>query len=186
MTAGVVVPLRSFRTAAERLAPVLDPDARAELARRMADTVIAAAGELPLVVVSSAPEVREWAADHGLRLLDDPGSLDDAAHVGLSWVRAQGLDRVIVVHADLPRARTLAPVLRDADRPIVALVPCHRDDGTPVLSLPAAAEFTFSYGPGSFRRHVTEAKRLGLGIRVVRDPALAADVDLPDDLDLIA
>ncbi len=186
MTAGVVVPLRSFRNAAERLAPVLDPDARAELARCMADTVIAAAGELPVAVVSSAPEVRAWAAARGLGLLDDPGSLDEAARLGLIWVRAQGLDRAVVLHADLPRARTLAPVLHDAGRPIVALVPCHRDDGTPVLSLPAAAEFGFSYGPGSFRRHVAEAKRLGLGVRVVRDPALAADVDLPDDLDLIA
>ena len=40
----------------------------------------------------------------------------------------------------------------------------------------------FAYGPGSFRRHAAEARRLGLGLRVVRDRDLAFDVDLPDDL----
>jgi 2-phospho-L-lactate guanylyltransferase len=71
---------------------------------------------------------------------------------------------------------------RDAARPILALVPCHRDDGTPVLSVPTEAPFEFAYGPGSFRRHVGIARRLGLGVRVVRDPNLAFDVDVPEDL----
>ncbi len=62
------------------------------------------------------------------------------------------------------------------------MVPCHRDDGTNVLSLPADTAFRFSYGPGSFRRHAAEGRRLGLGVRVVRDPDLAFDVDVPEDL----
>ena len=44
------------------------------------------------------------------------------------------------------------------------------------------AGFTFSYGPGSFARHGAEAHRLGLALRVVREPSLAHDVDLPADL----
>jgi 2-phospho-L-lactate guanylyltransferase len=65
-------------------------------------------------------------------------------------------------------------------------VPCHRDDGTPVLSVPTDTdtdtEFTFAYGENSFRRHVALAQRLGLAVRVVRDPNLAFDVDVPADL----
>jgi 2-phospho-L-lactate guanylyltransferase len=87
-----------------------------------------------------------------------------------------------VAHADLPRAQHLARLARDAAQPVVALVPCHRDDGTPVLSVPTAADFRFAYGPDSFRRHAAEARRLGLGLRVVRDPDLAFDVDIPADL----
>jgi 2-phospho-L-lactate guanylyltransferase len=74
----------------------------------------------------------------------------------------------------------------DADRPIAMLVPCHRDDGTPVLSVPVAAGFTFSYGPGSFRRHVVRARAAGLAARVVRDPDLGFDVDLPSDIVTLA
>jgi 2-phospho-L-lactate guanylyltransferase len=180
--AGVVIPVRAFTLGKARLADQLDPAARVELGRRLADAVAAATGELPAVVVSSAPEVRDWARDRGLAVLDDPGSLDGAAAAGRAWVADQGLRRAVIVHADLPNARTLTPLTRDGARPIVALVPCHRDDGTPVLSLPVDAPFRFAYGVGSFRLHATEARRLGLGLRVVRDPDLAFDVDVGDDL----
>ena len=178
----MVLPIRSFLLGKARLASVLDDEARADLGRRLAARVVDAGGELPIVVVTSAPEVAAWASGRGCTVLDDPGSLDAAAARGLQHLRAAGVARVLVVHADLPRARSFDRLLDDGDRPVVALVPCHRDDGTTVLSLPAAAPFRFGYGPGSFRRHAAEARRLGLAVRVVRDPDLAFDVDVPDDL----
>jgi 2-phospho-L-lactate guanylyltransferase len=180
--AGVVIPVRAFALGKARLAEELDDATRAGLARKLADCVGAAAGELPTVVVSSAPDVRDWARTRGLDVVDDPGTLDEAAAVGREWVGARGRARAVIAHADLPRARTLAPLARDGARPIVALVPCHRDDGTTVLSVPVDVPFRFAYGPGSFRRHAAEARRLGLGFRVVRDAELAFDVDVPDDL----
>ena len=51
--AGVVVPIRAFRSGKARLADALDADQRAELALAMAERVVAAAGPLPIVVVSS-------------------------------------------------------------------------------------------------------------------------------------
>jgi 2-phospho-L-lactate/phosphoenolpyruvate guanylyltransferase len=179
---GAVIPIRAFALGKARLAASLDGAERAALGRRWAEQVVHAAGELPIVVVSSDPDVTVWATDLGLDVLDDPGSLDDAARVGRDRLRDRGCSRVIVVHADLPRAHDLARLARDASQPVVALVPCHRDDGTPVLSVPAAAEFRFAYGPDSFRRHAAEARRLGLGLRVVRDRDLAFDVDIPADL----
>lgn len=180
--AGVVLPVRGFLDAKARLAPKLDADARAELTRRMAEQVVAAAGGLPLVVVTSAREVRAWATELGLDALDDPGRLDDAAHAGVAWCASRDLARAVVAHADLPWARSLEPLARDGSRPVVALVPCHRDDGTPVLSVPVDTPFRFAYGPSSFRRHAAEARRLGLALRVVRDASLAFDIDVPADL----
>jgi 2-phospho-L-lactate guanylyltransferase len=180
--AGVVLPIRSFALGKARLAAHLDDAARAELGRRLADRVADAAAPYPVVVVTGAPEVQAWAAARQLAVLDDPGSLDAAVARGQQHLTAIGVARVVIAHADLPRARTLAGLARDASQPIVALVPCHRDDGTNVLAVPAGTAFQFSYGPDSFRRHVAEARRLGLGVRVVRDPDLAFDVDVPEDL----
>ena len=177
-----MLPIRSFLLGKARLASTLDDDARAELGRQLADRVADAAADAPTVVVTSAPEVQAWAAARGYVVLQDPGSLDAAATRGTEHLRAAGLARVLIIHADLARARSFERLATDGERPIVALVPCHRDDGTTVLSVPAAARFPFAYGPGSFRRHVAAARRLGLGVRVVRDPDLAFDVDLPDDL----
>ena len=134
------------------------------------------------LIVSSDPNVRDWADRLGLAALDDPGTLDAAATAGRDRLRDLGCARTIVAHADLPYARAIDRLARDGSRPVVAVVPCHRDDGTPVLSVPTAVDFHFAYGPGSFRRHATEARRLGLAVRVVRDRDLAFDVDVPDDL----
>ena len=174
------MPIRGFSGGKSRL-EALGPE-RAWLASEMAGRVLAAAGPLPVVVVTSAREVRAWAAACGVPVIDDPGSLDLAAVAGVAWVRSRGLPRAVIAHADLPLAAGLDRLARDGSRPVVAAVPCHRDDGTPVLSVPSGTAFGFAYGPGSFRRHAAEARRLRLGFRVVRDRALAFDVDDARDL----
>lgn len=177
---GVVVPIRSFVGAKARLAQHLDEHERAAAFRQMADRVVDAAAPLTVLIVSSAPEVREWAEARGLAHVDDPGSLDGAATAGVDWMHAAGSGQAIVTHADLPRARNLA---RLAGGPtVVTLVPCHRSDGTNVIALPTDAGFRFAYGPGSFERHVREVRRVGLDLVIDRDPDLMVDIDLPDDL----
>src|SRR5262245_1775489 len=185
-TAGVVVPLRSFALGKARLADALDDDARRAFTRTMAERVVAAAGARPTVVVSSAPDGVDWARALDLAQVDDPGSLDGAAHAGREWVRAQGLGRVVVMHADLPLASTLDGIADDGAAPVAVLVPDHHDDGTPVLAIPTAADFAYAYGPGSCARHIAEAERCGLGVRVVHDHALGFDVDDAADLAALA
>lgn len=182
--AGVVIPIRAFAVGKARLAGTLDDAPRAELATSMADRVLAAAGTLPVVVVSSADDVRAWTARHGVTVIDDPGGLDAAVGAGVAWCAGHGMVRAVVAHADLPRAPagSLARFAEDGALPIVDLVPCHRDDGTPVLSVPIPSRFRFAYGPGSFRAHAANARRAGLAVRVVRDPDLGFDIDLPADL----
>ena len=182
--AGVVVPIRAFSTGMARLAAALSDHDRIRLATTMATRVVAAAGPLPVVIVSSAPEVRDWAEVADLVVIADPGTgLDDAVTAGCAAVRALDLARVIVAHADLPRARPDSLTRFATFEPdIVTIVPCHRDDGTPVISLPAHIQFPFAYGPGSARRHAAIARRAGLTVRVVRDVDLGYDVDIPEDL----
>jgi 2-phospho-L-lactate guanylyltransferase len=60
---AVVVPVKAFDSAKRRLAPAVGPEARAHLARSMAEAVIRAAAPLPVVVVCDDPEVRTWAVD---------------------------------------------------------------------------------------------------------------------------
>jgi 2-phospho-L-lactate guanylyltransferase len=179
---GVVVPIRTFALANTRLSDHLSSDARATLARRLADTVVRAAGAAPVVIVTSAPEVEQWALGHGCAVVPDPGSLDAAAASGIDALRDFDVPRAVIAHADLPFATTFEPVTRDAGQPVAVLVPCQRDDGTPVLSVPLRAPFAFAYGPGSFRRHVEASRKAGLAVRVVRDPSLGFDVDTIDDL----
>ncbi|HEX8803356.1 MAG TPA: 2-phospho-L-lactate guanylyltransferase, partial [Acidimicrobiales bacterium] len=179
-SAAVVVPVKAFAAAKVRLAGALDPAQRAALARRMAGTVVAAAAPLPVVVVCDDDDVRTWAEGAGARVVWCPGrGLNGAVADGVAALADGGTATAVVAHADLPLATHLAWV---ADFPGVSLVPDRRFDGTNVLAVPTGAGFGFSYGAGSFARHRAEAARLGLPARVVRDPSLAWDVDLPADL----
>src|SRR5581483_1457743 len=121
----------------------------------------------------------------------DPGSLDAAAAAGVEWARSQWFARAVVAHADLPYATHLRSVLtglqpgRD-DAPGLIAVAGHRDHGSPVMSIPTRTDFRFSYGPGSLRRHLQEARRLGMPVRLERDTALEFDLDTIEDLQRVS
>jgi 2-phospho-L-lactate guanylyltransferase len=180
MDVAVLVPVKRFRHAKVRLASALEPDARADLARRMAANVLAAAHDLPTFVVCDDDEVAAFAAAHGAEALWRPGlGLNGAVTNGVDTLGGRGFDHVLVAHADLPLAVELRWVARLG---LLTLVPDRHDDGTNVAFVPSTVGFRFAYGPGSFRRHAAEGRRLGLPVRVVREPSLGWDIDVPDDL----
>lgn len=176
----VLMPVKAFADAKGRLAPALDPAERARLAETFASRVLAAAHPLQVMVVTDDQAVARWADRCGARMLWRPAQgLNDAVSHGVARLATEGVDRVIVAHADLPKATRLAHV---GEFDGITLVPDRHLDGTNVLCVPARSGFKFSYGPGSFKRHVAEAERLGLPVRVLDDEDLAWDVDLPEDL----
>lgn len=178
---AVLVPVKAFSRAKLRLAPVLTGPERAQLARAMANQVLAAALSLPVAVACDDAEVAAWARQHGALVAWAPGhGLNGAVMAGVTILARRGVRQVTVAHADLPLAADLTWLGGFAG---VTLVPDRHGDGTNVACVPATAGFRFSYGPGSFRRHHEEAERLCLPLRVIEDPSLAWDVDLPSDLD---
>lgn len=180
MNVAVVIPVKAFADAKVRLAPALPAGERAALARTMATTVLSAAAPLPTIVVCDDPEVAAWANACGATVIDTTGlGLNGAVAAGVEHLRLEGVDHAIVAHADLPLAIDLTWA---GSFPGVTLVPDRRDDGTNVLALPTACGFRFAYGPGSFRRHRAEARRLGRAVHVARRADLGWDVDVPDDL----
>ena len=180
---AVLVPVKSFRDAKIRLAPALSPEARARLARQMADRVISSAGELPVAVVCDDRGVAAWARAAGALVIWEPGrGLNGAVQEGVRRLGELGVGLVIVAAGDLPLARDLSWI---GDFPGITIIPDRHGDGSNVIAVPPSAGFGFAYGPGSFSRHVGEAKRTGVLYRVVHDAPLAWDVDVPDDLSAV-
>ncbi|HJL90630.1 MAG TPA: 2-phospho-L-lactate guanylyltransferase [Acidimicrobiales bacterium] len=177
---AVLIPVKAFEGAKARLAPVLNPTARADLARSMAETVITAASPLPVTVVCDCDEVEAWARLMGADVVrvTEPG-LTAAVEAGVEALASAGVATVVVAHGDLPLATGLGHC---ADFAGVTLVPDRHHDGTPVAVVPTGVGFRFAYGPGSFAAHVAEAERLGLSWRSLPDEHLGWDVDEPADL----
>ena len=178
---GVLIPMKAFSDAKGRLAGAVDADGRADLARTMASTVVAAAAPLPVTVVCDDDGVDAWARSVGAAVIRVHGpGLNRAVEAGVAALAADGVSQVVIAHADLPRATRLDHCAATQG---ITLVPDRNLDGTPVLSVPTDAGFRFAYGPGSYAAHVAEAERLGLPWRSLHDPDLAFDVDDPADLE---
>ncbi|MCH8900136.1 MAG: 2-phospho-L-lactate guanylyltransferase [Acidobacteria bacterium] len=174
-----VVPIRSF-DGLTRLSEALSTEERFALMRRLAErtcTAIAEAGA-SVVIVTGDDEVRSWASESGFGLVDepDPPGLDAAAAAGI----AQADDAWMVVHADLP---AIAPEDIEAAVTVLdgrsVLAPSH-DGGTSLIA-GSTPGFPFSYGVGSFHRHLAAVPDAAVLIR----PGLALDLDRPSDLDAI-
>ncbi len=179
----VMMPLKAFSSAKTRLASVRTPFEREELARSLATGVLDALRGRQVVVVRGPDdgELDSWAAEHDVAIVVAPPGLDQAAVIGRQHARQRQIGRIVVCHADLSRPSCLSAVL---DRPGSFVVPDRHLDGTNVLALPSDSTFEFAYGPGSLKRHVDEAARLGIDLTIIGDTELGIDIDEPADLAL--
>lgn len=195
----VLIPIKAFHAAKQRLSPDLDPSQRSDLARWMAAEVIAAAAPLPVVVVCDDPQVREWAERQGASICWTPGlGLNGALEHAAAQATDGGAHRLLLAHADLPFARDFGQLLGDVDEDEVVICPDRHRDGTNVMSVPTApfrrpahpasdtaqrTRYGFAYGPGSFRSHAVRFATVGLRVTEVTADHLSWDVDRAADLD---
>ena len=192
-----VVPVRGLRTGKTRLAGDLPPEAREALTRRMLRNVVLAAIDSRVVnavaVVSPDPEALALAdavaPGSVVPLPQDPATpgLDAAVSLGRKWAQARGAGGALVLFGDLPLL-TGDDVrhLVEREAPVV-LAPDHHGTGTNALLLrlgddaDGALAFRFRFGPGSYARHVAEARRLGLRVKTSLGDGTAFDLDTPED-----
>ncbi len=180
MNLAVLVPVKAFTQAKQRLADVLSPDDRRRLAQTLAAGVLAVADDVPIFVVCDDDEVRDWAQLNGATALWTAElGLNGAVDDGVRSIAAQGFDHVIVSHADLPLPSSLTDVARPGT---ATFVPDVLRDGTNVMSFPLDHPVPAMYGPGSFERHCDAARAAGLPVEVRADARLALDIDVASDL----
>lgn len=180
MRVAVLVPIKDFRLAKQRLASLLSPDERIELARRMATHVIGAAAPYDVFVVCDDHDVAAFAKDLDAEVLWRPEiGLNGAIREGVQHI-GRTAERVLIAHSDLPLAHSFEAVM---DTEGVAIVPDRHGRGTNVIALPTNTPFSFHFGSGSCLAHQHEANRHGLIVRQVVDERLGWDVDTPEDLE---
>ena len=96
---AVVIPVKAFDLAKERLSSAMDAAERASLARSMAAGVVAAGDPLPTYVVCGSDDVADWALETGARViwLEKPG-LNVAVRFACQVLEGEGFERAIIAH----------------------------------------------------------------------------------------
>jgi 2-phospho-L-lactate guanylyltransferase len=181
---AVVLPVKSFAKAKQRLGDRFQGSERARLAAAMVQDVLAelsSVGLGPLIVVSGEPHLADVDA---VTVHDErEEGQSPAAILGLARARELGCERALLVPGDCPLidGRELRALATHAQSLDVAIVPDRHGTGTNALVLATDGSFEPQFGPGSRARHVQQAEGKGLAYEVVRVPSLELDVDTKED-----
>lgn len=190
-----VIPAKGFKDAKQRLAALLHPDERRQLAQAMlSDTLTACAGAKSLdgyAVVTCDETVAEVAARFGAEVIREPraGGHSQAVAFALHTCQQRGLASVLTIPADVPlitAADIEAMVTPVMPQQAVLLVPNRDEMGTNAMRLSPPECLPLQFGYDSFQRHLRLAAERQLTLEVRRYPRVALDIDEPEDLALFA
>ena len=189
-TTWVIVLIKDFNSAKQRLQPALGPEARRELARRNAQLAVraAAAGDRVLVVAGSE-EVAALAEAWGADVLAEPRQEGQnvAAARGIAKAVEGGAGAVLLLSSDLPLITldAVRDVLETAARleaPVAVAVPAVGRGGTNALYLRPPHAITLHFGSDSLAKFQQEAQSRGVEFAIHHSDAMALDLDEPGDL----
>ena len=191
MRTAVILPVKRFSKAKQRLgASVADP-LRQQLAKAMvADVLAALAGassiERTIVVTAEHSVARAAAAQGAIVIAEDSESGQSAAvMLGIERALAEGMERALGIPGDCP---WLSPedldglLLGGADEPAVVIIPDRHGRGTNGLLLQPCNALVPSFGAHSFERHRELARLAGLRTAIARPRGLLLDIDTGEDL----
>lgn len=190
MKSWVVVLIKDFDSAKQRLRPAMGSKSRRALARRNAHLAVEAAkaGD-HVLVVTGAEEVAEMAAAWGAEVLLEPreDGQNVAAERGIKRAVERGAEAVLLLSSDLPlvTAGSVHALLTSAARlkpPVAVAVPAIGRGGTNALYLHPPDVIGLHFGDDSLARFRQEAAARGVNFAVHHSDAMALDIDEPSDL----
>jgi 2-phospho-L-lactate guanylyltransferase len=190
MSTWVIVLIKDFDSAKQRLQPALGPRSRRALAQRNARLAVqaAAAGDRVLVVAGSE-EVAKLSRRWGVEVLLEPRQEGQnvAAARGIARAVEGGADTVLVLSSDLPLVTidAVRQVLDSGSRieaPVAVAVSAIGRGGTNALYLRPPGAITLHFGSDSLAKFRHEAESSGVNFAVHDSDAMSLDLDEPGDL----
>ena len=190
MKTWVVVLIKDFDSAKQRLRPAMGARSRRALARRNAQRAVeAASGGDHLLVVTGSDEVAEMATGWGAEVLVEPREEGQnvAARRGINRAVEKGAEAVLVLSSDLPlvTAKAVRDMLDAAGRhasPVVVAAPAIGRGGTNALYIRPPDAIGLHFGDDSLTKFREDAESRSVPFVIHHSDAMALDLDEPSDL----
>ena len=180
MQATVILPVKRFGDAKQRLLTALDRPQRAALVKAMLTDVLVGATDARnaerVIVVTSEGRAERLALSHARRtatpieVFEEPGDRGhpEAATLGIVRAKALGASCVALLAGDCPLldADELDAALERMRPGRIAVVPDRHGTGTNALLMSPPDAIGPAFGPGSCARHSERAERAGYEVAV--------------------
>lgn len=187
----ILIPVKDLTRAKQRLASLLSPAERTQLAWAMLENTFAAAAQTRTIeriaVVTLYEPAIALAQKFEMEVIREREQISESASVdfGSRELAQRGAEAVLRLPIDLPliTSADIETILaHDAPTPGTVLVPSHEGTGTNALLRRPPALFPSHFGPGSLAKHQAEAARLNVRCTLLDLPRIALDIDEPADL----
>ncbi len=196
MTIWAIVPVKPLRRGKSRLAHTLNEDERAELNSQLLKHTIETLKETAkveaILVVSRDPKALAIAHDLGARTIREDGApdLNTALKRATAVAKMYTTNGVLILPADLPLIskediEKLIDTAKGHQR-VVVITPDRHKNGTNALLVSPSGIINYDYGEKSFERHCQLAREAGAHLEVCELASIELDLDLPEDLELVA
>lgn len=186
-----IIPVKPLNRAKSRLAEVLTPEQRQQLAETMLRHVLDVVRTVPQIlgtlVISRDSKVLTIAREYGAHTVQESGApeLNQALMRATQVVARWKGSAVLILPADLPLINaediTAMVTLGREDDTVVIATDQHQD-GTNAMFVRPPGLFTYAYGPGSYQRHSQLAREAGATVKTYHSERLLLDIDVPADL----
>ena len=185
-----VIPVKDAALAKQRLADALSAQLRKDLALAMFQDVLDAVAAVPelhgIAVVTADRDVAEIARRSGAEVWSE-GAHD--GHTGAVSAAARRLaatsSAMLTLPGDIPlvsRVDISGVLAAHLSAPAFTIVPAWDERGSNAIVCSPADAVPLRFGPNSYFPHLAAARAVGLTPTVVRNGAIALDVDEPSDL----
>ncbi len=192
-TIHAVVPVKDTRHAKQRLAGVLSPAQRQELALAMLEDVLATLASVSdlagILVVTIDAAAAALAAQYGAGIVSEGACGGHTGAVAAAARRLAGA-AMLALPADIPLVepddieRLMHAHRNDPHRRAFVITPAHDERGSNAVLCSPAGVVALRFGEDSFFPHLAAARSRGVEPEVVRLPRIALDIDTPGDLAL--
>jgi 2-phospho-L-lactate/phosphoenolpyruvate guanylyltransferase len=194
MSLWVIVPVKPLRRGKSRLAGVLSEEERTFLNYTMLANTLKTLTEVDsieqILVVSRDTGALAMARDFKARTVQEDGSsdLNTALQRATMVAMLYAAQSIMILPDDLPLLTPEAVkslISHAVHPPVVVINPDRRMDGTNALLTSPGGLINYSFGPGSFKRHVEQARRYNVRLEICQIDEISLDLDVPEDLQFL-
>ena len=194
MSLCAIIPIKPLRRGKSRLSSVLSEEKREGLNQYLLTSTLQCLRKINeidhILVVSYDPSALSLARKHGARtvLENRNTNINRALRKATLAAKVFKSSKILFVPADLPLLTgddLLSVIGESGDPPEIVIVPDKKMSGTNMLLINPIGAIKYDFGEWSFRKHIEQAERKKINIKICSRKNLSFDLDLPEDWEFL-
>ena len=194
MSLCAIIPIKPLRRGKSRLSSVLSEDKREGLNQYLLSSTLQCLKIIReidhILVISYDPSALSLARKFGARtvLENRNTNINRALRKATFAAKAINSSKILIVPADLPLITEddiLAVIKNSGNPPEIVIVPDRKMSGTNVLLINPIGAIKYDFGEWSFKKHIEQAERKKINIKICERKNLSFDLDLPEDWEFL-